>query len=84
MSRYLRPFEFFRIPRSPGLPLYLNESEDVQDALTTYSGYEKLKEIYRKYDPTRYVALDRLGMADDPTLAVDLMCGGWWVQMAYK
>ncbi|KAF9506678.1 hypothetical protein BS47DRAFT_1304981 [Hydnum rufescens UP504] len=43
-----------RIPRSPGLPLYLNESEDVQDALTTYSGYEKLKEIYRKYDPTRF------------------------------
>ncbi|KAF9506677.1 hypothetical protein BS47DRAFT_1304963, partial [Hydnum rufescens UP504] len=45
---------FSRIPRSPGLPLYLNESEDVQDALTTYSGYEKLKEIYRKYDPTRF------------------------------
>jgi len=43
-----------QIPRSPGLPLYLNESEDVQDALTTYSGYEKLKKIYRKYDPTRF------------------------------
>ncbi|KAF9519061.1 hypothetical protein BS47DRAFT_1337625 [Hydnum rufescens UP504] len=34
-----------QIPRSPGLPLYLNESEDVQN---------KLKEIYRKYDPTRF------------------------------
>ncbi|KAF9513026.1 hypothetical protein BS47DRAFT_1344739 [Hydnum rufescens UP504] len=45
---------YHEIPRSPGLPLYLNESEDVQDALTTYSGYEKLKEIYRKYDPTRF------------------------------
>ncbi|KAF9506684.1 hypothetical protein BS47DRAFT_1399293 [Hydnum rufescens UP504] len=43
-----------QIPRSPGLPLYLNESEDVQNAVTTYSGYEKLKEIYRKYDPTRF------------------------------
>ncbi|KAF9509516.1 hypothetical protein BS47DRAFT_1349197 [Hydnum rufescens UP504] len=45
---------YYETPRSPGLPLYLNESEDVQDALTTYSGYEKLKEIYRKYDPTRF------------------------------
>ncbi|KAF9506681.1 hypothetical protein BS47DRAFT_1367195 [Hydnum rufescens UP504] len=53
-------FHFMPIPRSPGLPLYLNESEDVQDALTTYSGYEKLKEISRKYDPTRWNALDAL------------------------
>jgi len=43
-----------QIPRSPGLPLYLNESEDVQDGLATYSGYEKLKEIYPKYDPIRF------------------------------
>ncbi|KAF9512461.1 hypothetical protein BS47DRAFT_1363136 [Hydnum rufescens UP504] len=47
-------FHSTSIPRSPGLPLYLNESEDVQNVLTTYSGYEQLKETYRKYDPTRF------------------------------
>ncbi|KAF9513326.1 hypothetical protein BS47DRAFT_1393421 [Hydnum rufescens UP504] len=41
-------FHLTSIPRSPGLPLYLNESEDVQNVLTTYSGYEQLKETYRE------------------------------------
>ncbi|KAF9506679.1 hypothetical protein BS47DRAFT_1367192 [Hydnum rufescens UP504] len=54
-----------------GLPLYLNESEDVQDALTTYSGYEKLKEIYRKYDPTRFNVRRMVGGGNLPN-EVDL------------
>lgn len=44
-----------RIPPSPGLPLYLNESDETQDAFATYNWYAQLKQVYSKYDPTRYV-----------------------------
>ncbi|KIM77618.1 hypothetical protein PILCRDRAFT_615179 [Piloderma croceum F 1598] len=45
---------FSQIPRSPGLPLYLNESDETQDALKTYNWYQQLKKVYEKYDPTRF------------------------------
>jgi len=47
-------FLFEQIPRSAGLPLYLNESNEVQDALRTYRWYEQLKRVYAKYDPIRF------------------------------
>ena len=42
-----------RIPPSAGLPLYLNESNEWQNAFTTYTWFQQLKQVYAKYDPTR-------------------------------
>ncbi|KAH6901569.1 hypothetical protein BKA70DRAFT_1196861 [Coprinopsis sp. MPI-PUGE-AT-0042] len=42
------------IPASPGLPLYINESDESQQIFATYGGYNFLKQTYRKYDPTRF------------------------------
>lgn len=44
-----------QMPASPGLPLYLNECEETQKVLRTYGGYEELKAIYAKYDPSRFI-----------------------------
>jgi hypothetical protein len=44
---------FVRVPRSPGLPLYVNECDKKQNVFETYGGYEFLKKTYMKYDPTR-------------------------------
>ncbi|TFK65916.1 FAD-binding domain-containing protein [Pluteus cervinus] len=43
-----------RMPRSPGLPLYINECDSKQNAFSTYGGYDFLKRTYKKYDPTRF------------------------------
>ncbi|KZP16919.1 FAD-binding domain-containing protein [Athelia psychrophila] len=43
-----------QVPRSAGLPLYLNESNEVQNALTTYNWLAQLKLVYAKYDPFRF------------------------------
>ncbi|KAF8209337.1 FAD-binding domain-containing protein [Mycena galopus ATCC 62051] len=45
---------FEQIPPSPGLPLYLNECEEQQKVFETYGEYDLLKQIYAKYDPTRF------------------------------
>ncbi|KAJ7704349.1 hypothetical protein B0H17DRAFT_1039337 [Mycena rosella] len=45
---------FEQIPPSPGLPLYLNECDSQQKVFETYGGYDELKDIYAKYDPTRF------------------------------
>ncbi|KDR71083.1 hypothetical protein GALMADRAFT_229731 [Galerina marginata CBS 339.88] len=42
------------IPRSPGFPLYMNESSEKQKVFATYTRYAELKETYAKYDPTRF------------------------------
>ncbi|KDR73986.1 hypothetical protein GALMADRAFT_269502 [Galerina marginata CBS 339.88] len=42
------------IPRSPGLPLYINESSEKQKVFATYNRYAEMKETYAKYDPTRF------------------------------
>ncbi|KAF7966288.1 hypothetical protein HWV62_39233 [Athelia sp. TMB] len=44
---------FSQIPPSAGLPIYLNESNEWQNALTTYTWFQQLKRVYAKYDPTR-------------------------------
>ncbi|KAJ2932439.1 hypothetical protein H1R20_g4675, partial [Candolleomyces eurysporus] len=47
--------EFLRqIPPSPGIPLYVGESDKEQNVLATYGRYQELRRTYRKYDPTRF------------------------------
>ncbi|KAF7292945.1 FAD-binding protein [Mycena indigotica] len=46
--------DVFRIPPSPGLPLYLNECDPDQHVFESYGDYEMLKDIYAKYDPIRF------------------------------
>ncbi|KAJ3894905.1 hypothetical protein GG344DRAFT_39976 [Lentinula edodes] len=41
-------------PSTPGLPFFLNEADANQQILATYGGYEFLKQVYAKYDPTRF------------------------------
>ncbi|KAI0468000.1 hypothetical protein F4859DRAFT_221895 [Xylaria cf. heliscus] len=43
-------------PNADGLPYFLNEAHVDQDALKTFSSYERLKEIKRKYDPDDFFA----------------------------
>ncbi|KAJ7829978.1 hypothetical protein B0H14DRAFT_2808275 [Mycena olivaceomarginata] len=45
---------FEQVPSSPGLPLYLGESDPHQKVFQSYGDYELLKQIYAKYDPTRF------------------------------
>ncbi|KAJ7683029.1 FAD-binding domain-containing protein [Mycena rosella] len=45
---------FNEAPRTPGLPLYVAESDKSQHVFETYGGYEFLKQTYRKYDPERF------------------------------
>ncbi|KAF8961743.1 hypothetical protein BDZ97DRAFT_1827773 [Flammula alnicola] len=45
---------FKNAPRTPGLPLYIAESDKNQQVFQTYGGYEFLKTAYKKYDPTRF------------------------------
>ncbi|KAJ7507214.1 hypothetical protein B0H11DRAFT_1970759 [Mycena galericulata] len=45
---------FEQIPPSPGLPLYLGECDEFQSVFQSYGDYELLKEVYAKYDPTRF------------------------------
>ncbi|KAJ7481539.1 FAD-binding domain-containing protein [Mycena latifolia] len=45
---------FDQIPPSPGLPLYLNEADSQQKVFESYGEYDLLKEIYAKYDPSRF------------------------------
>ncbi|KAJ6500846.1 FAD-binding domain-containing protein [Mycena sanguinolenta] len=45
---------FEQIPPSSGLPLYLNECDAGQEIFESYGDYELLKQIYAKYDPTRF------------------------------
>ncbi|KAJ7485296.1 hypothetical protein FB451DRAFT_1127443 [Mycena latifolia] len=45
---------FDEAPRTPGLPLYVGESDKSQNVLATYGGYEFLKKTYHKYDPERF------------------------------
>jgi hypothetical protein len=43
-----------QIPPSPGLPIYVGESDAKQNSFSTYGSYEFLKSTYAKYDPTRF------------------------------
>ncbi|KAI0453584.1 hypothetical protein F5B21DRAFT_280853 [Xylaria acuta] len=43
-------------PNAEGLPFFLNEAHIDQDALKTFSSYERLKAIKRKYDPDGFFA----------------------------
>ncbi|KAF7359040.1 FAD-binding protein [Mycena sanguinolenta] len=45
---------FEQIPPSSGLPLYLNECDAGQEVFESYGDFELLKQIYAKYDPTRF------------------------------
>ncbi|KAJ7706699.1 FAD-binding domain-containing protein [Mycena rosella] len=49
-----RPSSTSEAPRTPGLPLYVAESDKNQHVFETYGGYEFLKQTYRKYDPERF------------------------------
>ncbi|KAJ3710855.1 hypothetical protein C8R42DRAFT_648535 [Lentinula raphanica] len=49
-----RQFWIDSAPSTPGLPFFLNEADANQQVLATYSGYDFLKEVYAKYDPTRF------------------------------
>lgn len=40
-------------PKTPGLPLYVAESDKSQQIFETYGGFDFLKATYAKYDPTR-------------------------------
>ncbi|KAJ7765664.1 hypothetical protein B0H16DRAFT_1794651 [Mycena metata] len=44
----------FRVPPSPGLPLYINECDAGQKVFESYGDFELLKTIYAKYDPTGF------------------------------
>ncbi|KAE9397560.1 FAD-binding domain-containing protein [Gymnopus androsaceus JB14] len=48
--------EYFleNVPNTPGLPLYINECDSKQRVYETYGGFEFLKTVYAKYDPTRF------------------------------
>ncbi|THU88134.1 FAD-binding domain-containing protein [Dendrothele bispora CBS 962.96] len=48
-----RQLFFQEAPRSPGLPLFMNECDVKQLVFETYGQYESLKQTYLKYDPTR-------------------------------
>ncbi|KAJ7052918.1 hypothetical protein C8F01DRAFT_1331641 [Mycena amicta] len=43
-----------QVPRSPGLPLFINEADAAQKVFETYGEYEFLKATYKKYDPERF------------------------------
>ncbi|KIM38580.1 hypothetical protein M413DRAFT_447790 [Hebeloma cylindrosporum] len=43
-----------QIPRSPGLPLYINECSASQNVFSTYGKYNEMRRTYSKYDPTRF------------------------------
>ncbi|KAJ3751475.1 hypothetical protein DFH05DRAFT_1532540 [Lentinula detonsa] len=39
---------------TPGLPFFLNEADANQEVFATYGGYKFLKQVYAKYDSTRF------------------------------
>ncbi|KAJ7463550.1 FAD-binding domain-containing protein [Mycena latifolia] len=41
-------------PRSPGLPLHINECDASQNVYKTYPAFTALKKTYAKYDPSRF------------------------------
>ncbi|KAF8800052.1 FAD-binding domain-containing protein [Phlegmacium glaucopus] len=43
-----------QMPRSPGIPLYINECDASQNVFATYGRLEEMKQTYAKYDPTRF------------------------------
>ncbi|KDR79387.1 hypothetical protein GALMADRAFT_93288 [Galerina marginata CBS 339.88] len=45
---------FSSIPRSPGLPLYINECDATQNVFATYGRFNEMRNTYAKYDPTRF------------------------------
>ncbi|KAF8180623.1 hypothetical protein BJ912DRAFT_980935 [Pholiota molesta] len=45
---------FSQIPRSPGVPLYINECDAGQNVFATYGKFNELRTTYAKYDPTRF------------------------------
>ncbi|KAF4609548.1 hypothetical protein D9613_012318 [Agrocybe pediades] len=49
-----RQLLFQSMPRTPGLPLYINECDASQNVFETYGRFEELKKTYAKYDPTRF------------------------------
>ncbi|PFH46741.1 hypothetical protein AMATHDRAFT_69208 [Amanita thiersii Skay4041] len=50
-----RQLLFKQSPPSPGLPIYIGEIDAKQNAYATYGQYERLKKVYKKYDPTRFI-----------------------------
>jgi len=49
-----RQILFESMPRSPGLPLYINECDAKQNVFATYGRFNELRTTYAKYDPTRF------------------------------
>ncbi|KAJ3795218.1 hypothetical protein GGU11DRAFT_245057 [Lentinula aff. detonsa] len=49
-----RQFWIANTPSTPGLPFFLNEADANQEVFATYGGYKFLKQVYAKYDPTRF------------------------------
>ncbi|CAK5284817.1 unnamed protein product [Mycena citricolor] len=47
--------------QSKGLPLYVNECHANQEVFATYEHYNLLKNIYAKYDPSRFITKHMLG-----------------------
>ncbi|KAJ3795216.1 FAD-binding domain-containing protein [Lentinula aff. detonsa] len=49
-----RQFWIENTPRTAGLPLFANEADANQQVLASYGEYEFLKQVYAKYDPSRF------------------------------
>lgn len=48
-------------PSAKGLPLFLNDAQFNQPVIQSYGGYEKIKEIKQKYDPTNFFSTHQTG-----------------------
>ncbi|KAF5366890.1 hypothetical protein D9757_011388 [Collybiopsis confluens] len=49
-----RQYVLAKAPITPGLPLFLNEADANQQVFASYGNYKFLKQVYAKYDPTRF------------------------------
>ncbi|KAJ3759701.1 FAD-binding domain-containing protein [Lentinula raphanica] len=49
-----RQFWIQNTPRTAGLPLFVNEADASQQVLASYGGYDFLKQVYAKYDPSGF------------------------------
>ncbi|KAJ3849311.1 FAD-binding domain-containing protein [Lentinula lateritia] len=49
-----RQFWIENTPRTAGLPLFVNEADANQQVLASYGEYNFLRQVYAKYDPSRF------------------------------